>query len=344
MILDLAQFLKTERPYWQELEAQLEKLARDPQREMSVEGISRLYYLYQRASADLVKLNTFAAENELKAYLEHLVAQAYGEIHGGRDKNQRFRPFHWFWRTFPQTFRRRSKAFMLAVLTTLIGAGFGMGTLLISPDQKDVILPFAHLLGDPKDRVAEEESRVEDHLNGGKSIFSAQLMTHNTRVAIFTMALGLSWGLGTLIVLFYNGVVLGMVCLDYILAGESVFLAGWLLPHGVIEIPAILIGGQAGFVLASALIGWGNRAPLRVRLRQIGPDLATLITGAGCMLVWAGVVEAFLSQYHQPVIPYSLKIAFGFLELALLVGYLKFAGKPKNESASNAMGQMVAAS
>ena len=32
---------------------------------------------------------------------------------------------------------------------------------------------------------------------------------------------------------------------DYILAGESVFLLGWLLPHGAIEIPAILLAGQA---------------------------------------------------------------------------------------------------
>jgi len=37
------------------------------------------------------------------------------------------------------------------------------------------------------------------------------------------------------------------------------------------------------------------------------------------MLVWAGLVEAFLSQYHRPVVPYSLKIGFGVAELILLV-------------------------
>jgi len=331
MILDLAHFLNTERPYWQELETQLERLARDPQRQMTVADISRLYYLYQRASADLVKLKTFAAENELKAYLEHLVAQAYGEIHGGRVQHQKFNPFRWFWVTFPQAFRRNSKAFKLALLTTLVGAGFGMGTLMVAPDQKEVILPFSHLLGDPKDRVAEEESKAGENMARGKSVFSARLMTHNTRVAIFSMALGLTFGLGTLIILFYNGVILGMVCLDYVLAGESVFLAGWLLPHGIIEIPAILVGGQAGFLLASALIGWGTREPMRVRMRQIVPDLVTLVVGAGCMLVWAGVVEAFLSQYHEPVVPYAAKIGFGLVEFALLVGYLNFAGRPKKD-------------
>ena len=44
------------------------------------------------------------------------------------------------------------------------------------------------------------------------------------------------------------------------------------------------------------------------------------------MLVWAGIVEAFLSQYHEPVIPYSLKIAFGIVEAALLTVFLSRAG------------------
>ena len=52
--------------------------------------------------------------------------------------------------------------------------------------------------------------------------------------------------------LFYNGVILGAVAVDYVRAGETKFLLGWLMPHGVIEIPAILIAGQAGFMLALA--------------------------------------------------------------------------------------------
>jgi uncharacterized membrane protein SpoIIM required for sporulation len=71
------------------------------------------------------------------------------------------------------------------------------------------------------------------------------------------------------IMLFYNGVILGAVSVDYIHAGQTKFLMGWLMPHGVIEIPAILIAGQAGLLLALALIGRGTRAPLAARLREI---------------------------------------------------------------------------
>jgi hypothetical protein len=45
------------------------------------------------------------------------------------------------------------------------------------------------------------------------------------------------------------------------------------------------------------------------------------------MFIWAGFIEAFLSQYHQPVIPYGAKIAFGCVELILLCLFLSKAGK-----------------
>jgi uncharacterized membrane protein SpoIIM required for sporulation len=151
-------------------------------------------------------------------------------------------------------------------------------------------------------------------------------MQNNIRVALLTIALGMTFGFGTLVLLFYNGVILGAIVYDYIHGGQTIFLMGWLLPHGVIEIPAILVGGQTGFVIAYALIGWGSRISRAERLRAISRDVVTLAGGAALMLVWAGIVEAFLSQYHEPVIPYGAKIAFGLVEAALLTLFLSRAG------------------
>jgi len=146
-------------------------------------------------------------------------------------------------------------------------------------------------------------------------------------VALTTMAMGMTFGFGTSVVLFYNGVILGAVAFDYVHDGQTVFLLGWLLPHGVIEIPAILVGGQTGLVIAYALIGWGSRQSRAQRLREISKDAVTLAGGAAVMLVWAGLVEAFLSQYHEPVISYGMKISFGLVEAALLTLFLARAGR-----------------
>ena len=93
------------------------------------------------------------------------------------------------------------------------------------------------------------------------------------------------------------------------------------------EIVGEVLAGQAGIVLAGALIGWGKPISLRMRLRQISNDLVTLICGVALMLVWAGIIEAFFSQYHEPVLPYHIKIVFGCFELLILVLFLSRAGR-----------------
>lgn len=335
MIIDLQRFIANERPFWSELEKRLDHLEAEPNARMSLDQLQLFHQLYERTAAGLAKITTFSSEPETRRYLENLVARAYGEIHETREKQHRFRPLTWFFQTLPQTFRRHIRVFHLSLAITIAGCIFGGGAIAFDPGSKSVLMPFPGLMEDPAKRVAEEEKATHDRLAGEKAFFSTELMTHNTKVAIFTLALGMTWGFGTIVMLFYNGVVLGAVAVDYIRAGETPFLLGWLMPHGVIEIPAILIAGQAGLLLALALIGRGNRLSLRARLRAVSPDLVTLIFGVACLLVWAGFVEAFLSQYHAPVIPYGAKIAFGCIELSLLCLFLSKSGRRKEPDTRN---------
>lgn len=329
MIIDFPRFIAAERPYWLELEKILLRLESEPNPHLGLDDVKRFHFLYERAAADLVRLTTFA-EPGSRQFLESLVARAYGEIHETRTARTRLHPLKWFFQTLPRTFRRHLRAFGLALAITLAGALFGAFAVALDPDAKQVITPFSHLQGDPADRVAKEENDKSDRLARFKASFSAELMTHNTQVAVFALALGMTWGAGTVVLLFYNGVILGAVALDYVRAGQTEFLLGWLMPHGVVEIPAILIAGQAGLVLAGALIGWGGREPFRVRLRAVGADLVTLIFGVAILLAWAGFVEAFLSQYHEPVFPYWAKIGLGSAELVLLALFLGKSGSAKS--------------
>lgn len=325
MIVDLSRFVIAEKPYWDELETVLGKLDSSPEQPMTLPEVQRLHYLYERCSADLANLHTFSTEPQLRALLESLVARAYGEIHETRP------PLRLRWKlavySFPRAFRRHRGAFRLAVGITILGVAFGWFAVRQDPQSKAVLMPFPGLMVSPKDRVAMEEKTKLDRLSGVKATFSAELMTHNIQVAVLTMASGITWGIGTLILLFYNGVILGAVGADYVGAGQSTFLFGWLLPHGSVEIPAILLGGQAGLILAGALVGWGSGLPRVARLRAVAGDLFTIVAGAACLLVWAGLVEAFVSQYHQPVLPYGLKIAFGACELVALAAFLGWTGR-----------------
>jgi uncharacterized membrane protein SpoIIM required for sporulation len=336
VILDVERFVRVEEPLWQELDRAITELESNPNHRMSLEQLERFHYLYERAATSLARLSGNSGDPEMRAWLESLIARAYGEIHR-RPSGTRFSFWKWLSAGFPRAFRRHLAAFLLSLAVTVAGSAFGAAAIAISPEAKATLMPFDRLMEKPHDRVAREEKAQEsnhgDPIASVKGTFSAELMTHNIRVAVLTLAMGMTWGVGVIVSLFYNGVSLGAVTCDYVLDGQAQFLMGWLMPHGVIEIPAILVGGQAGFVLAAALVGWRSRDTRRRRLAAARADVASLAGGMAVMLVWAGIVEAFLSQYHRPVLPYGLKIAFGAAESILLIAYFMRAGrKPDADS------------
>jgi hypothetical protein len=195
MIIDLARFIAAEQACWDELQALLKNLEEDPYRTLPLERWRRFHYLYERTAADLAKLNTFANEPETRRYLESLVARAYGEINETREKPHRFQPGHWFMVVFPQTFRRHINLFWLTVVVTLAGCAFGGFATILDPESRHVTMPFGHADMKPSERVAQEEKAKHNRIEGEKAEFSTYLMTHNTKVSIFTMALGMSCGL-----------------------------------------------------------------------------------------------------------------------------------------------------
>ena len=338
MIIDLEKFVAAEQGYWKELETHLELLENKRGRHtFTLPELERAYYLYQRAASDLARLATFSAEGDLRRSLGALVGRSYAELHsstGWRRPRDKHLLWQWLTGTFPQTFRRHAQAFWVVVALTVLGASFGAIAVAIDPEAKPVILPemFAPLQGNPADRVAEEEKTGGTHMNGHQATFSSQLMTHNIQVSILALALGFTWGLGTIVFTFYNGVILGAIIYDYLRAGQGVFLTGWLLPHGSFEIPAFLIASQAGMLIGYTLTGRGQGVPLRQRMRAIRAEIVTLICGVALMLVWAGIVEACFSQYHAPVLPYWIKISFGCVELAAVVSFFSLCGRTKREA------------
>ena len=96
--------------------------------------------------------------------------------------------------------------------------------------------------------------------------------------------------------------------------------------------------GGLGLLLGSAGLGvvvlrnvLERRGELAV-MQAVGfsrSKLRGLVLREHMTLLWAGLVEAFFSQYHEPVLPYSVKIAFGCVELVLFILYLSRCGKVK---------------
>ena len=327
MILDLERFQAQARPRWRDLESLLVALESRPDRRLNPAEAEQLQELYARAAVDLNRVTHGTLAHELRQYLERLVARAYAELYYAPPmRSEIWQPRSWLriFTAFPETFRRHSRYFALAVLITLLGGALGGLAVRYDPASVDVLLP-ADYLRDPGQRVHEEEQGQGRRLDSAQNeaAFSAELIRHNIQVALLAAALGVTLGIGSALLLFENGVLLGAVAVHYTQQGFGLFVTAWLLPHGVFEIPSILIAGQAGFYLARLLLHRREDRDVRQSMRE----WLVLVAGLAMMLVWAGVMEAFFSQHHAPVLPYAFKVAVAAAELVLLTIYLLLIGR-----------------
>ena len=327
MILDLERFQTQARPRWSSLESLLAALEGRPDHRLNPMEAEQLQELYAQAAADLNRVTHGTLAPEQRQYLERLVARAYAELHFvPPTRSELWQPRRWLriFTLFPETFRRQSRYFALAVLITVLGCAFGGLAVRYDPASVDVLLP-ADYLRNPEQRVHEEEQGKNQDLHSTQSeaAFSAQLIRHNIEVAMLAAALGVTFGIGTALLLFENGVLLGAVAVRYTQQGFGLFMTAWLLPHGVFEIPSILIAGQAGFYLARLLL----RRREERNTRQSMSEWLVLVAGLAMMLVWAGIMEAFFSQKHAPALPYGFKVTVGAAELVLLTIYLLLIGR-----------------
>ena len=337
MILDLQRFQTQARPRWSSLESLLASLDGRPDHRLKPVEADQLQELYAQTAVDLNRVTHGALAPELRQYLERLVARAYAELHFvPPTRSELWQPRRWLkiFTVFPETFRRQSRYFALAVLITVLGCALGGLAVRYDPASVDVLLP-ADYLRNPEQRVHEEEQGNNQELRSTQSeaAFSAQLIRHNIEVAMLAAALGVTFGIGTALLLFENGVLLGAVAVRYTQQGFGLFMTAWLLPHGVFEIPSILIAGQAGFYLARVLLRRREDRDVRQSMRE----WLVLIAGTAMMLVWAGMMEAFFSQHHAPVLPYGFKVAVGVAELALLTVYLSLIGRRKTAAEAHTL-------
>ncbi len=83
---------------------------------------------------------------------------------------------------------------------------------------------------------------------------SSRTMTNNLTVTFLTFAAGITAGLGTVWLIFFNGLLMGVIATACQQAHMSCDLWSFVCPHGSLELPAIFIAGAAGLRLASGML------------------------------------------------------------------------------------------
>ncbi|MGZ8781727.1 MAG: stage II sporulation protein M [Thermoanaerobaculia bacterium] len=318
--MNIERFLADRRPVWDDLDALLNKAEGV---ELSRAEMHALVGLYRRTCSDLNRARSYTANPDVLGHLNQLTGRAYRFIYRAAHETPVWATFvKLVTREIPTAFRRERAAVLFAAAAFLAGAVFGSLAILVDPANGERLIPREFFSESPRERVAKIE-RNEERIDDVEKalVFGASLYTHNIKVAFLAFSLGALTILLGLVILFYNGVILGAVGTMYVLDDVSVFFFAWVGPHGALELPAIVFGGAAGLVVGRALLMPGDLSR-GASLRRVLPSVWRMIIGASLTLVLAGLIEGSFSQFSAKTIPYELKIAVALVLFAGLMAYL----------------------
>ena len=310
-------WLDARRLYWTRLEQLLDETSRRGLRSLTRHELQELGLLYRQIGSDLAALREDPGSVRFADYVQRLLSRAHHTIYASADRQSPAAVFRFFVATYPRVFRQ-SLAPCLVSLVIFLGAGAtGAALTYRDPDFKTKVL------GPEMVDTIDRHEMWTHSIVAIKPLASSQIMTNNMSVALTTFAAGITGGIGTIYMIAFNGLLLGVIGMACALSGMSVPLWSFVAPHGVLELPAIVIAGGAGLRLAQGLL-FPGLLPRRLSVSRAGSTAVKLVLGCIPILVVAGVIEAFVSPTDLAV---SSKFGLAAGLFVLLLVYLFEPGK-----------------
>jgi uncharacterized membrane protein SpoIIM required for sporulation len=230
----------------------------------------------------------------------------------------------WLRAGFPRLVRRRWKPIAIAAALFYLPALVVYSAIGLDPDLAYDIVPVEMILRaqDGLEREAQASAEYVEVPSVLMPMMASRLISNNVQVTFMVFAGGITAGIGSLVILFLNGVMLGGVAGLYHDYGLDAQLWAFVLPHGVLELTAIVIAGGAALWMGSAVVMPGRRRR-RDALVERAQEAISLMGGVIFLLVLAGLIEAFISPAQ---IPRPMKFAFASLIAVSFPFYLVRAG------------------
>ena len=272
--------------------------------------------LYRQIAADLSIVRQDPSGAHYSQYLNRLLGRAHSIIYTGKKTSLRTL-FSFFARGWPAAVWRMRE---YVALTVCIFVACGFAGCLLTLRNPDFAL---QVLGPDMIASIEHHEMWTKSIVSVKPLASSAIMTNNLSVCFMSYAAGITAGLGTLYMIAFNGLLIGVIGVACGTHGMSISLWSFVAGHGSLELPAIFFAGAAGFRLGAGLLFPGQFAR-RESIRIAGTESAQLVLGTIPLLIVAGLVEGFISPLS---IHPALKFALGG---ALFLGLLMWvvSGKP----------------
>ncbi len=313
-----ARFAARQAPRWAEFHRLAERAAGGGLDRFRPDELPDFAARYRETAADLARARTYGCDRATIAELERLVAAGHNALY--RDERSTWRSL---WRTvsreFPAAVLEARRVVLLAFLVFSATASIGYRVIRDRPALAEELLPEEMLRRADAGHARSAEGRTYGEVGAAeRPLVASFIIVNNVRVAIGCLAGGMLAGVGSLVVLGFNGLMLGSFAGHFANQGLLWYLLEFVVGHGVLELTAIWIAAAAGLLLGLAIVAPGDLSRGdalvlrgRVAVRMIGMAVV--------LLAIAGLIEGFLSVSGGGLLPRAGAAAGS---LAFLAAYL----------------------
>ena len=316
---------------WERLERIVNRGLKSGPERLDPSDLNEAIHLYREISADLAILRTSEADPKLVERVNRLLARGHGLLYRGSDPRKNWSLLRFYRQTFPRVFRQTWKCTLASFVCAAL---FYCMAYQAVRDRPDVA---ADILGgmDSEFKGAKTAGDIQDRFKAvSSSVLSSSVTANNIRVALNAFALGITFGVGTIYILIVNGTMLGGMAGAFSESGMEWIFWSTVLPHGALELSAIVVAGGAGLVIGYSLWCPGRRTRTRA-LREEAVKAVQIAFGLIPAFILAGFMEGFVTP--SDAIPQGLKVTLG-VALAvvfwvyLLIGGLDLSGREEEKT------------
>lgn len=301
-----SKFIEQNKKNWQEFESDLHN------RRNKASQLSRLFI---QITDDLSFARTFYKHRSVRIYLNGIAQYLFNDLY--RNQTSNLKGFVTFWKKdLPLLVYDSRKEFRISLIVFLLAFSIG---ILSSIYDKD----FARfILGEDYVKMTLENIQKNDPMAVYKSAHAGSMFLgitiNNLFVALLTFLMGVIMAIGSVFMLLYNGVMVGVFQYFFIERGmfRESFLTIW--QHGTLEISAIIIAGAAGITLGRGLVFPGTYSRLE-SLKISALRGLKIFLGITPVLLMAAFIEGFLTR-HTELNP-SIRISVIAISLSFILFY-----------------------
>ncbi|MDR3279730.1 MAG: stage II sporulation protein M [Synergistaceae bacterium] len=312
---------------WQKLEDLVSRAEQNGISSLSASESQELPTLYRSTVSSLSVARNIALDRNMLLYLENLTLRAYLLVYGPRTgMAQKFTEF--FARDFPRLVREIQRHLLIVSIVMLAGAIAGFALVRSDVSNFNIFVPPSLAGGRGPGSTAEE--LIKDELFApwpgfaeSFMMFATYLFQHNTMVGIFSFGLGFLFGVPTLLLMAYNGAIIGAFIALHARVGLATDSIAWLSIHGVTEILAILLCAASGLRIAETIIFPGTKARLD-SLSTDGRRASGVAAGAVALFLVAGILEG---GFRQLISNTPGRFAFAAVSAVIWICYFSLKGR-----------------